>query len=175
MGTRLFPGLMCPSPHVNHTFDTKCMISSHRSPIYSLLVHCSYFTMTTMSQRPIRRFSVREALDLLFQTDEEGIEVEPEIEEEVSEIVDNDPDFDPDHHETEQSTDCEEEAPEEEAPEEEAPGEEAPGEGAPGERHLGKRPLGKTHLRWNSSPRMATCSGIHPPGQRRQSKRGKYH
>ena len=68
-----------------------------------------------MSWRPIRRFSVREALDLLFQTDEEGIEVEPEIEEEVSEIVDNDPDFDPDHHKTEQSTDGEDEAPEEEA------------------------------------------------------------
>ena len=113
-----------------------------------------------MSRRPIRRFSVREALDLFFQTDEEGIEVEPEIEEEVSEIEDNDPDFDPDHHETEQSTDGEEEAPEEEAP---------------GEGNLGKRPLGKTHLRWNSSPGMATCSGIHPPGQRRQSKRGKYH
>ncbi|KAK0154776.1 hypothetical protein N1851_002909 [Merluccius polli] len=69
-------------------------------------------------------------------------------EEDVSEIEDNNPDFDPDHHETEQSTDGEEEAPEEEAPgeeapeeeapgeeapEEEAPGEEAPGEGAPGE------------------------------------------
>ena len=93
--------------------------------------------MTTMSQRPIRRFSVREALDLFFQTDE-GIEVEPEIEEEVSEIEDNDPDFDPDHHETEQSTDGEEEAPEEEAPEEEAPGEEAPGEGAPGEKAPGE-------------------------------------
>ena len=39
-----------------------------------------------------------------------------------------------------------------------------------GRGHLAKRPLGKTHLRWNSSPRMATC-----PGQRRQSKRGKYH
>ena len=95
----------------------------------------------------IRRFSVREALDLFFQTDEEGIEVEPAMDKDVSEIEDTDPDFDPDHHETEQSTDGEEEAPEEEAPEEEAPGEEAPGEGAPGERHLGKRPLGKTHLR----------------------------
>ena len=42
---------------------------------------------------------------LFFQTDEEGIEVEPEIEEDVSEIEDNDPDFDPDHHDTEQSID----------------------------------------------------------------------
>ena len=92
MGTWLFPGLMCPSPHVNHTFDTKRMISSHRSPIYSLLVHCSYFTLNTMSRRPIRRFSVREALDLFFQTDEDGIGVEPEIEEDVSEIEDNNPD-----------------------------------------------------------------------------------
>ncbi|CAL8376881.1 unnamed protein product [Boreogadus saida] len=49
------------------------------------------------------------------------------------------------------------------------------GRGPLGKRHLGKRHPGKTHLRWNSSPRMATCSGIHPPGQRRQSKRGKYH
>ena len=61
------------SPHVDHTFNTKCMISSHGSPINSLLVHCSYFTMKTMSQRPIRWFS--EALDLFFQTDEEEIEV----------------------------------------------------------------------------------------------------
>ena len=43
-------------------------------------------------------------LNFFFQTDEEGIEVEPEIEEDVSEIEDNNPDFDPDHHETEQST-----------------------------------------------------------------------
>ena len=64
-------------------------------------------------------------MTFFFQTDE-GIEVEPEIEEEVSEIEDNDPDFDPDHHETEQSTDGEEEAPEEEAPGEEAPGEDTP-------------------------------------------------
>ena len=42
-----------------------------------------YYTLNTMSQRPIRRF---EALDLFFQTDEEAIEVEPEIEEDVSEI-----------------------------------------------------------------------------------------
>ena len=79
-----------------------------------------------MSRRPIRRFSVREALDLFFQTDEDGIGVEPEIEEDVSEIEDNDPDFDPDHHETEQSTYGEEEAPEEEAPGEEAPVEDTP-------------------------------------------------
>ena len=115
--------------------------------------------MTTMSQRPIRRFSVREALDLFFQTDEEGIEVEPEIEEEVSEIEDNDPDFDPDHDETEQSTDGEEEAPEEEAPEEEAPGEEAPGEGAPGEEAPGEDTpevefqSKDGNLLWYSSPR----------------------
>ncbi|CAB1423552.1 unnamed protein product [Pleuronectes platessa] len=81
-----------------------------------------------MSRRPIRRFSVREALDLFFQTDEDGIGVEPEIEEDVSEIEDNDPDFDPDHHETEQSTYGEEEAPEEEAPGEEAPVEDTPEE-----------------------------------------------
>ena len=79
-----------------------------------------------MSRRPIRRFSVREALDLFFQIDEEGIEVEPAMDKDVSEIEDNDPDFDPDHHETEQSTDGEEEAPEAEAPEEEAPGEDTP-------------------------------------------------
>ncbi|CAB1430293.1 unnamed protein product [Pleuronectes platessa] len=79
-----------------------------------------------MSRRPIRRFSVREALDLFFQTDEDGIGVEPEIEEDVSEIEAKDPDFDPDHHETEQSTYGEEEAPEEEAPGEEAPVEDTP-------------------------------------------------
>ncbi|XP_053271933.1 piggyBac transposable element-derived protein 4-like [Pleuronectes platessa] len=56
----------------------------------------------------------------------DGIGVEPEIEEDVSEIEDNDPYFDPDHHETEQSTNGEEEAPEEEAPGEEAPVEDTP-------------------------------------------------
>jgi hypothetical protein len=107
-----------------------------------------------MSWRPIRRFSVREALDLLFQTDEEGIEVEPEIEEEVSEIVDNDPDFDPDHHKTEQSTDGEDEAPEEEAHGEEAPGVGAPGEEAPGEDTPEVEFQSKDgDLLWYSSPR----------------------
>ena len=48
------------------------------------------------------------------------------MDKDVSEIEDNDPDFDPDHHETEQSTDGEEEADEEEAPEEEAPREDTP-------------------------------------------------
>ena len=85
-----------------------------------------------MSRRLIRRFSVREALDLFFQTDEEGIEVEPEIEEDVSEIEDNtDPDFDPDHCETEQSTDGKEEEPEEEEPREDTPEEDTPGEDTP--------------------------------------------
>lgn len=66
-----------------------------------------------------KHFTVREALDLIFEPDEEEIEAEPEIEEDVSEVEDNiDPDFDPDLYETDQSTD-------EEAPEEEAPGEEA--------------------------------------------------
>ena len=51
-------------------------------------------------------------------------------------------------------------APEEEAPEEEAPEEEAPGEGATGEG-------------WNSSPRMATCSGIHPPRTEEAEQEGK--
>ena len=99
------------------------------------LLHCSHFTLNTMSRRPIRRFSVREALDLFFQTDEEGIEVEPDIEEDVSQIEDNtDPDFDPDHCETEQaSTDGKEEEPEEEEPEEDTPGEEEPEEEEPGE------------------------------------------
>ncbi|CAL8299339.1 unnamed protein product [Gadus morhua 'NCC'] len=97
-----------------------------------------------MSRRPIRRFSVREALDLFFQIDEEGIEVEPAMDKDVSEIEDNDPDFDPDHHETEQSTDGEEEAPEAEAPEEEAPGEDTP------EVTFQSK---DGHLLWYSSPR----------------------
>ena len=101
-----------------------------------------------MSRRPIRWF---EALDLFFQTDEEEIEVEPEIEEDVSEIEDNDPDFDPDHHETEQSTDGEEEAPEEEAP----------GEDTPEVTFKSK----DSNFLWYSSP----------PGQRRQNKSWKYH
>ena len=40
-------------------------------------------------------------------------------------------------------------------------------------RPLGKKPLGKTHLRWNSSPRMATCSGIHPPRTEEAEQEGK--
>ena len=40
-------------------------------------------------------------------------------------------------------------------------------------RPLGKRPLGKTHLRWNSSPRMATFSGIHPPRTDEAEQEGK--
>ena len=90
----------------------------------------------------------RKALDLFFQTDEEGIEVEPEIEDDVSVIEDNDPDFDPDHHETEQSTDAEEEAPEEEASGEGAPGEEAPGEDTPEVTFQSK----DGNLLWYSSP-----------------------
>ena len=110
-------------------------------------------------------------LNFFFQTDEEGIEVEPEIEEDVSEIEDIDPDFAPDHHETEQSTDGEEEAPEEEAPEEEATGEEAPGEGAPEEEAPGEdTPEVTFHVQgWQLALVFI------PPGQRRQSKRGKYH
>ncbi|KAI9529441.1 hypothetical protein NQZ68_011150 [Dissostichus eleginoides] len=66
-----------------------------------------------MSRRPIRRYSVREALDKLF---------EPEIEDDVSEMEDNsDPDYEPDQQSTDQ-----EEAPEGEAPEGEAPEGEAP-------------------------------------------------
>uniref|UniRef100_A0A671XA56 PiggyBac transposable element-derived protein domain-containing protein n=1 Tax=Sparus aurata TaxID=8175 RepID=A0A671XA56_SPAAU len=72
-----------------------------------------------------RQFTLTEARDLILESDEEEIEVEPEIEEDVSEQEDNiDPDFDPDHYETDQSTD-------EEAPEEEAQGEEAQEEEAP--------------------------------------------
>ena len=72
-----------------------------------------------------RQFTVREALNQTFESDEEEIEAELETEGEVLEPEDNiDPDFDPDLYETDQSTD--EEAPEEEAQREEARKEEAP-------------------------------------------------
>ncbi|XP_061085791.1 oocyte zinc finger protein XlCOF6-like [Conger conger] len=70
-----------------------------------------------MSRRLTKRLSVREALEIIFEHDEQGTEVEPEIEEDVSEVEDN-TDLDPDFEETDQSTDGEGEAPEEQAPEE---------------------------------------------------------
>ncbi|KAI9523130.1 hypothetical protein NQZ68_030174 [Dissostichus eleginoides] len=72
-----------------------------------------------MSRRPIRRFSVRGALDKLFEPDEEIEPDKEEIEEDVSEMEDNsDPDY--------EATTDQEEAPEGEAPEGEAPEIEAP-------------------------------------------------
>ncbi|XP_061106742.1 interferon-induced very large GTPase 1-like [Conger conger] len=70
-----------------------------------------------MSRRLTKRLSVREALEIIFEHDEEGTEVEPEIEEDVSEVEDN-TELNPDFEETDQSTDEEGEAPEEQAPEE---------------------------------------------------------
>lgn len=98
-----------------------------------------------MSRRLTRQFSVREALDLMFEPDEEDV---PEIEEDVSEIEDNsDPDYEPD-----QQSD------QEEAPEaEEAEGEEAEEEAPEGEEPQGEEPevtfqSKNGNLLWYSSP-----------------------
>ena len=76
-----------------------------------------------MSRRPIRRFSVQEALDKLFEPDAEEIEPEEvEIEEDVSEMEDNsDPDYEPTTDQEEAPEGVEGEPPEIEPPEIEAP------------------------------------------------------
>jgi len=119
-----------------------------------------------MSRRLIRRFSVREALDIFFEPDEEDIE--PEIEEDVSEMEDNsDPDYEPDQQSTDQEEAPEGEEPEGEAPEGEEPEGEAPegeeGEAPEGEEPEGEAPEGEEpevtfqskngNLLWHSSPR----------------------
>ena len=124
----------CPSLSVSHAY--LCL------PVILLI--------DTMSRR-LRQFSVREALDLTFEPDEEDV---PEIEEDVSEIEDNsDPDYEPDQQSTDQ-----EEAPEGEEAEEEAPeGEEAEEEAPEGEEPQGEEPevtfqSKNGNLLWHSSP-----------------------